>query len=82
MITNVSKPNTSLSNTDKISGSETWATISTTWATEARTWIDTISLMSNTTLEGITFLWAYNSQPWSYQLPWQVSTGMTNIAKP
>jgi len=81
-ITNVDKPSTSIANSSKVSGAETWATIATTWATEVRSWIDCISLFSNSSLEGITYLWAFNSQPWDYVLPWQVSTGMTNIAKP
>lgn len=43
-ITNTSKPSTTLTNTDRIGGAETWATITSTWATETRTWLDTGSL--------------------------------------
>ncbi len=46
-ITNVSKPSTTLTNTDKVSSGETWASITTTWATETRTWVDMASLIDN-----------------------------------
>lgn len=48
-ITNVSKPSTSLTNTDKISGAETWESIQTTWDSETRTWIECVSLFDNIT---------------------------------
>lgn len=48
-ITNISKPTTTLTNASKVSGSETWASITTTWASETRTWADTYSLMTNST---------------------------------
>ena len=46
---NTAKPSApSLTNTAKVSNSETWATIVTTWATETRSWLDMISTMNNT----------------------------------
>jgi len=42
-ITNTSKPTTSLSNTAKVVGYETWDTIITTWASEVRTWDEMVS---------------------------------------
>lgn len=82
-----------ITNTTKVSSSETWATIPTTWASETRTWQETVSLMgntarvtssfSNTLLEGVTYLWATQSSPWQYLLPWQVTYGgITNTSKP
>lgn len=46
-VTNVSKPSTALTNTTKVSGAETWATITTTWASETRTWNDVQQLIEN-----------------------------------
>lgn len=48
-IANVSKPSTTLANTSKVLGYETWATITTTWASETRTWLDCSSLFDNDT---------------------------------
>lgn len=47
MITNASKPTTTLSNTTKASGAELWSTITSTWATETRTWNATVSLFTS-----------------------------------
>lgn len=44
MITNLSKPSSTIANADKVASFETWATIPTTWASETRTWLDTGSL--------------------------------------
>ena len=49
MITNVSKPNTSLTNSNQPDRGITWATISTTWATETETWGEVSKLLENTT---------------------------------
>lgn len=49
MITNTAKPSTSLTNTAKVSNSETWGTIATIWGSETRTWAECISLMENQT---------------------------------
>lgn len=81
-IVNTDKPTPSVVNQTKISGAETWATIPTTWSGESRSWLDCVSLFVNGSLENVTYLWAFNSQPWDYLLPWQVSTGITNIPKP
>lgn len=48
-IVNQSKPTPSISNTDKISIGETWASIDTTWATEVRTWLLVSQLLTNIT---------------------------------
>jgi len=47
MITNISKPVTSLVNAAKVSFAELWSTITTTWASETRTWDECISLFDN-----------------------------------
>lgn len=49
MITNTSKPTTSLTNQAKPNFAELWSTITTTWASETRTWMDTGSLFDNIT---------------------------------
>ena len=36
-----------MTNTDKVSVGETWATIETTWATETRTWLAVSQLFTN-----------------------------------
>jgi len=46
-LTNVSKPTTTLTNTDKVSFAELWSTITTTYDSETRTWDATGSLFSN-----------------------------------
>jgi len=46
-LTNVSKPTTTLMNTDKVSFAELWSTITTTWTSEPRTWDATGSLFIN-----------------------------------
>lgn len=46
-ISNQSKPSTSLSNADKVSIGETWATITTIWAAETRTWLAVSQLLTN-----------------------------------
>lgn len=46
-LVNQDKPNTSISNSTRISIGETWASIPTTWATETRTWEDMQSLIDN-----------------------------------
>lgn len=47
MITNLAKPTTTLTNTDKVSIGETWASVLTTWATETRTWLEISQLLTN-----------------------------------
>ena len=44
-ITNISKPTTSLTNTERIASYETWASITSTWSSESRTWDEMGSLM-------------------------------------
>jgi len=46
-ITNISKPTTSLTNTDRIASYETWASVTSTWSSESRTWDDMGSLVDN-----------------------------------
>lgn len=46
-IVNTSKPTTSIENTDRVVGYETWETNTTTWATETRTWAEMQSDMDN-----------------------------------
>ena len=48
-ITNTTKVSSSLTNSAKVAGYETWATIGTTWASETRTWLDMGTLFANTT---------------------------------
>lgn len=48
-ITNTSKPNTSLTNSTKVSIGETWTTVDTTWAAETRTWLEISQLIDNIT---------------------------------
>jgi len=86
MITNTSKPSTSVTNASKVNFAETWATITTTWATETRTWIATGSLFSNITraTNDIIGLWT-SALPWSLSTPWTTTTtnsSVANIAKP
>jgi hypothetical protein len=52
MITNTSKPTTSITNTNRVSSGETWATITTTWASETRTWQEVSQLIDNTAKVG------------------------------
>lgn len=47
MISNTSKPTTSLTNTSKVQIGETWNTITTTWNSEVRTWDDLQSNIDN-----------------------------------
>lgn len=44
---NVDKPTTSITNTDKVSIGETWASVTTTWASETRSWLDVSQLFTN-----------------------------------
>jgi len=48
-ITNTPKQSSSLTNSARIAGYETWATIATTWASETRTWLAMGTLFTNTT---------------------------------
>jgi len=81
-LTNVSKPNTSLTNTTKINIGETWASNPYTWALETRTWADMASVISNTTRNGLDALWSYSTLPWQLALPWSGTQGITNQPKP
>lgn len=45
---NQSKPTTTITNTTRASGGETWGSIATTWASESRTWLAVSQLLSNT----------------------------------
>ena len=47
MITNVAKPSSSLTNSAKVVGYETWASITTTYASETRTWAETGTIFTN-----------------------------------
>ena len=44
---NQSKPVNAIANVTRVSGGETWATITTSWATEPRTWLAISQLLSN-----------------------------------
>ena len=47
-ITNISRPTSALTNTEKVSVGETWGSILTTWASETRTWLAVSQLVTNT----------------------------------
>jgi len=47
MITNISKPTTSVENLTKVNIGETWASITTTYASETRFWSQFASLIGN-----------------------------------
>ena len=80
---NETKPNPSISNTDKVSVGETWFTIPTTWANEVRTWIAVSKLITNSSLIGITPIWSERSLIWQMTAPWlSENTGITNTSKP
>lgn len=81
-ITNQSKPNTSLTNTAKVSFAELWSTITTTWASETRTWLDVGSLFDNITKGVAGPLWSLWRFPWTESAPWLTDGGLTNISKP
>ena len=82
MITNISKPSTSLTNTARASVSELWSTILTTWASETRTWADCASIIDNIT-KGVTgFLWSVTRFPWTEDTPWLSEGGISNVSKP
>lgn len=81
-LTNVSKPNTSLTNTTKINIGETWASNPYTWALETRTWADLQSLIDNTTKVFGGQLWATSTLPWQLPTPWIDAGSITNQAKP
>jgi len=51
-ISNISRPTSSLINTAKVVGYETWATITTTYASETRTWAATGTIFTNTLRPG------------------------------
>ena len=55
MITNTSKPSTSLTNTAKVNLAELWSTITTTFASETRTWLDCVSLIDNVSKPSTSF---------------------------
>ena len=80
--TNQSKPVTSLANTAKVNIGETWATITTIWATETRTWAQLTSLITNQSIVGSEMLWSAFIFPWTLDLPWQLTGGITNQSKP
>jgi len=46
-ISNISRPTSSLINTAKVVGYETWSTITTTYASETRTWAATGTIFTN-----------------------------------
>ena len=82
MITNISKPTTSVTNTTKANLGETWASILTSWASETKTWASVSTLMANISV-GITgFLWTLKRTPWTETSPWTVEGGITNTSKP
>lgn len=82
MITNASKPTTTLANADRIASFETWATIPTTWASETRVWFETSSVMTNSTFSDF-LIWSFHTYPWREALPWQLAgSGITNVNKP
>jgi len=82
MITNTSKPSTSLTNTAKVNLATLWSTITTTWASETGYWEDLVSTMTNTSITG-QVLWSGKFLPWREIAPWQVSGDfMTNTSKP
>lgn len=43
MITNASKPTTTLANAAKVVNYETWDSITSTWSAKTRTWDETVS---------------------------------------
>jgi len=47
MITNITKPTTSVENLTKVNIGETWASIITTYASETRSWSQFASLIGN-----------------------------------
>lgn len=78
---NESKPTTTLTNTDKVSIGETWASVTTTWATETRTWQEASQLITNIGI--VANIWDPRTLPWTSSAPWLlVGGGMTNINKP
>jgi hypothetical protein len=81
-LVNTTKPTTTLANTAKVSGAETWGTIPTTWATETRTWEECVSLMDNTSLGTTGVLWSVRRFPWTEATPWLTEGGIINTAKP
>lgn len=81
-ITNISRPNSSISNTSRANIGETWASIPTTWASETRAWIDMSSLISNTILVAVGLIWSTKRFPWTETLPWITEGGISNVAKP
>lgn len=82
-ITNVSKPNPSISNSAKVSIGETWASIDTTWSTETRTWLTVSKLITNTVKE-FNLIWKNTVFPWLFTTPWisNDDSVITNISKP
>ncbi len=80
---NQSKPTTSLSNSNKVSFGETWATVTTTWASETRSWLAISQLFTNTTKATQSYLWSSDSFPWLELTPWDNTYGgIINLAKP
>lgn len=70
-------------NVDKVSGGETWESITSTWAAETRTWLAASKLITNVTMSATDPLWSARTEPWQLTAPWQTtSTGVTNISKP
>ena len=80
MITNISKPTTSLSNSSKILGSDTWATITKTWTNETRSW-SVVSKITNSFTD-FGFLWSANNYPWQDIAPWLTVSNIINSSKP
>lgn len=82
---NQDKPNSSVSNTSKVSQGETWATVTTTWATETRTW-NSISKLINNFNKVMIVIWDTWQTIWNNETrTWddlKSTDSITNISKP
>lgn len=83
MITNSPKVSSTLTNSNKVSIGETWATITTTWASETRTWLAVSQLIDNSPRILIGNMWALSFYPWLALLPWNTAGGgISNQQRP
>jgi hypothetical protein len=79
---NISKPTTSLTNSNKVVQYETFDTLTTTFDTETRTFDEMATTWTNQVLSGVGFLWSIKRFPWTETSPWLTEGGITNQAKP
>jgi hypothetical protein len=81
-----------ITNLDKVSFAETWATMTHSWSSEIRTWAQVISLFSgfskpitvfaNTSRAIGGYLWVAGRAPWTEIAPWLDLGNITNVIKP